>query len=80
MPTVVKICRTRFRELVEKTRLQNAESLVEIGKSGVERVSVDAQEVERFRVIGQKVWDEQAGQLYPRALLDQVVGATHRVP
>jgi TRAP-type C4-dicarboxylate transport system substrate-binding protein len=75
--TVLKICRSRFRELVERTRRQNAESLVEIGKSGVQRVAVSDDEVDRFREIGQKVWEDQIGKLYPRQLLDQVVGAAH---
>ncbi len=77
--TVLKICRTRFRELVEKTRVQNAESLVEIGKNGVQRVEVQQAEIDRFRAIGEKVWEEQVDKLYPRALLDQVVGATDSV-
>lgn len=77
--TVLKICRTRFRELVEKTRLQNAESLVEIGNSGVERVAVSQAEVQRFRTIGKRVWEDQVGKLYSRDLLDQVVGAAHSV-
>ncbi len=77
--TVREICRTRFRELVEKTRVQNAESLVEIAKSGVQSVTVDEAELKRFREIGERVWQDQADKLYPRALLDQVVGAAHSV-
>lgn len=76
--TVLKICRTRFRELVETTRRQNAESLVEIGKNGVQRVDVSDAEVDRFRAIGTRVWEDQIGKLYPRELLDQVVGAAHQ--
>lgn len=73
--TVLRICRQRFRELVVKTRVQNDESLQEIAANGVERVAVPDDEVQRFRAIGRRVWQDQAGSLYPKELLDQVVGA-----
>lgn len=77
--TVLQICRKRFRELVEKTREQNAESLIEIGKSGVQPVAVSAEQVQRFRAIGQRVWEDQVDKLYSRDLLDLVVSAAHEV-
>lgn len=70
--TVLGICRKRFRSLVERSRTQNAEALVEIEKSGVKRVTVAAAEVQRFRDLGQAVWQEQKGKLYPPELLDAV--------
>ncbi len=69
---VLRICRTRFRQLVEKSRTQNDEGLVEIEKSGVKRVAVTAAELQRFREVGKAVWEEQKGKLYPPALLDAV--------
>jgi TRAP-type C4-dicarboxylate transport system substrate-binding protein len=66
------ICRKRFRELVEKTRQQNRESLQEIEKSGVERVSVSPQELQRLHQVGLEVQAEQAGSLYPQDLLDRI--------
>ncbi|MFQ5601098.1 MAG: TRAP transporter substrate-binding protein DctP [Candidatus Krumholzibacteriia bacterium] len=77
--TVLRICRERFRKLVERTRAQNEEALLEIEKQGVRRVSVPPQELERFRAVGVRVWKEQAGELYPQELLDEVLAATRGV-
>ena len=70
--TVLAICRQHFRVLVERSRTQNAEALEEIEKSGVKRVTVAPAEVQRFRAIGQAVWQEQQGKLYPAELLEAV--------
>ena len=59
-------------QLVEKSRTQNDEGLVEIEKSGVKRVAVSAAELQRFREVGKAVWEEQKGKLYPPELLDTV--------
>lgn len=68
----MKLCRTRMRELVVVSRQKDAESLLEIEKSGVKRVSMPAAEVERFVALGRTVWKEQVGKLYPQDLLDAV--------
>ncbi|UCE03118.1 MAG: TRAP transporter substrate-binding protein DctP [Candidatus Latescibacterota bacterium] len=73
--TVLRICRQRFRELVEKTRVQNTESLDEIVANGVERVEVSDADLQRFRDIGRRVWEDQTGALYTQELLDLVLGA-----
>jgi TRAP-type C4-dicarboxylate transport system substrate-binding protein len=73
--TVKRICKERFRELVEKSRRQNLESLVEIEKAGVERVSVSDTELQALHKVGLQVRAEQAGKLYPQELLDKVLAA-----
>jgi TRAP-type C4-dicarboxylate transport system substrate-binding protein len=73
--TVHRICATQFRALQLEARKQDAESLVEIRKSGVEAVAVSAAEAERFEQIGRGVHADQAGKLYPQELLDAVLAA-----
>ncbi len=70
--SVQRICRTRFRQLVLDTRRQNDESLAEIAKSGVERVAVSAEDLQRFQSVGKTVWQELKDKLYTAELLDAV--------
>jgi TRAP-type transport system periplasmic protein len=77
---VVDICHKRFRELVEKTRKQNDEALKEITKQGVQRIEVPTPEVQHFRTVGERVWADQTGKLYSKALLDAVLGAAKAHP
>ncbi len=77
---VLRICRSRFRALVERSRTQNQESILEIEKSGVRRVAVAAAEVENFRTVGRRVWKEQEGKLYPAELLRAVQAADCPTP
>lgn len=73
--TVKRICKERFRGLVEKSRQQNRESLLEIEKAGVERISVSDKELQAFRQVGLQVQEEQVGSLYSKELLEQVLTA-----
>jgi TRAP-type C4-dicarboxylate transport system substrate-binding protein len=77
---VLRICRRRFRGLVERSRVQNQESTAEIEKNGVRRVSVAAAELENFRAAGRRVWKEQEGKLYPAELLRSVQAADCPTP
>jgi TRAP-type C4-dicarboxylate transport system substrate-binding protein len=68
------ICSRRFHDLVLRTRKENEDALLEIEKSGVKPVKVEAADSARFVEIGRKVWKEQVGKLYPQELLDLVLG------
>jgi len=69
----MKLCRAKMRELVVVSRRKDAESLLEIEKNGVKRVTMPAAEVSRFVALGREVWKGQVGKLYPQELLDAVV-------
>lgn len=77
---VLRICRARFKDLVARTRREDAAALVEIEKSGVEPVRVSAAEAAEFVRQGRSVWEQQAGKLYPRELLEAVVAARDPSP
>jgi TRAP-type C4-dicarboxylate transport system substrate-binding protein len=68
----MKLCRAKMRELVVVSRQKDTESLLEIEKSGVKRVTMPAAEVARFVALGREVWKGQVGKLYPQDLLDAV--------
>src|SRR5262249_47391927 len=78
--TVMKICRTRLRELQLKARQQDADALSEIEKSGVKKVAVAGADADKFTTIGRSVWPQQAGKLYPQDLLDAVKSAAAEPP
>lgn len=70
---------THFRRLTERTRTENAESIEVMRKRGIQIVASDPARLEAFQEIGRKVWQEQAGRLYPQELLDQVLAALEEV-
>jgi len=71
--TVLRICRERFRELVEQSRQKNDESLEVIEQSGVQRVSVTEAELKAFQEVGLRVQKQQVGSLYSQELLDEIL-------
>jgi TRAP-type C4-dicarboxylate transport system substrate-binding protein len=78
--TVRRIARAKFRDLVLRTRKEDADALVQIEKSGVRRVAVTAAERTRFEAVGRGVWKQLAGELYPQSLLDAVTSAVDAAP
>ena len=48
---VLAVCHAKFHELQLKARKQDADALVEIQKSGVQRVAVSPEEVKSFTAI-----------------------------
>jgi TRAP-type C4-dicarboxylate transport system substrate-binding protein len=73
--TVRRIARAKFRDLVLRTRQEDAEALQQIETSGVRRIAVSAAERDRFEAVGRGVWKELVGKLYPQSLLDAVLSA-----
>ncbi|MEW6076822.1 MAG: TRAP transporter substrate-binding protein DctP [Thermodesulfobacteriota bacterium] len=61
------------RRFLEATRSDNEKALVALEKYGIEKIELDPATVENIRQAAVKIWDEQAGQLYPRDLLDRVL-------
>lgn len=61
--------------LVEKTRADNENSYATLKKTGIVTVEVPASEVESIRETSQKVWDDLAGSLYSKELLEDIKGA-----
>lgn len=66
------LCETYFAKLRIATLAEDRESARVIGERGVETVTPSADEVERFRAIGERVAEDLAGDLYPEAILQQV--------
>jgi TRAP-type C4-dicarboxylate transport system substrate-binding protein len=64
-----------FRRLVERTRVENDESIAVMKKRGIQVVTPDPARVREFAEIGRRIWKDEAGKLYPESLLDQVVAA-----
>jgi TRAP-type C4-dicarboxylate transport system substrate-binding protein len=61
------------RRFLEATRIDNEKALVALEKYGIDKVDLTPATVESIRQVSVKIWDEQAGQLYPRELLDRVL-------
>jgi len=66
---------THFRRLVDRSRLENEESIGVMKKRGMQIVSPDRERTTAFAEIGRRVWRDQVGKLYPQSLLDQVLAA-----
>jgi len=54
------------------TRRDNRKAVNALEEYGIEKVALPPENVARIRKKAQKVWSDQAGQLYPAALLDEV--------
>ncbi len=76
--TVHRIAAEIFERLQGATRRENEESAAVIAERNVARVAVTPQAVEGFEVTGRRVWEDQVGKLYDRALLDQLLAALGR--
>lgn len=72
---VRSVAATHFRRLTERSRVENEESIQVMRKRGIKIVAPDAARVPDFARIGERVWREQAGKLYPQSLLDEVLAA-----
>jgi TRAP-type C4-dicarboxylate transport system substrate-binding protein len=64
-----------FRRLAEATAAENKEAEKVLQERGITFVDPDASIQEEFKAIGRRVWDELAGELYSKELLDRVLGA-----
>ena len=60
------------REVVVKTRHENREALAALTRHGIQPVDLDPEERRQLLEISRQLWEEQAGKLYPRSLLNQV--------
>jgi TRAP-type C4-dicarboxylate transport system substrate-binding protein len=69
------LARAHFQRLVTRTRQENEDSIGVMKKRGIEIVPPDAARVASFAEIGRRVWQAEAGKLYPQGLLDKVVAA-----
>lgn len=58
--------------LIDKTRVQNRESIDIIQAEGVEIIQVDPAITEAFFALGRGAWKDGVGDLYPAELLDRV--------
>jgi len=61
------------RQVVLKTRQENQDALQVLKRSGIQTVDLDPAEQTRLTELSRQVWERQAGKLYPRALLDEVL-------
>jgi TRAP-type C4-dicarboxylate transport system substrate-binding protein len=64
-----------FQKLVERTRIENEESIGVMKKRGITIVTPDRARMAEFAEVGRRVWHGQVGKLYPQSLLDQVLAA-----
>ena len=61
------------RQVVLKTRQENQEALQVLKRSGIQTVNLDQAEQSRLTELSRQLWEREAGKLYPRALLDEVL-------
>lgn len=60
------------QEVVIKTRRENQEALAALKRHGIQIVDLDPGEQSRLLEVSRNLWEEQAGKLYPRTLLNKV--------
>ena len=60
------------QEVVIKTRRENQEALAALKRHGIQMVDLDPGEQSRLLEVSRNLWEEQAGKLYPRTLLNKV--------
>jgi TRAP-type C4-dicarboxylate transport system substrate-binding protein len=65
--------REHARQVVLKTRQENQEALRVLKRSGIQTVSLDQAEQGRLMELSRELWEREAGKLYPRALLHEVL-------
>jgi len=65
--------RKHARQVVLKTRQENQEALQVLKRSGIQTVNLDQAELSRLTELSRQLWEREAGKLYPRALLDEVL-------
>ncbi|MFQ5883037.1 MAG: TRAP transporter substrate-binding protein DctP [Candidatus Methylomirabilales bacterium] len=66
------VARRHARQVVVKTRRENQEALKVLQRHGIQIADLDPEERDRLLRASRQVWEEQAGRLYPRALLEEV--------
>ncbi len=70
--TLKDVAKKYARQVVVKTRRENQEALTVLKRNGIQIVDLDPAERHHLLKASQRVWEDQAGRLYPRSLLDQV--------
>jgi TRAP-type C4-dicarboxylate transport system substrate-binding protein len=65
--------RKHARQVVLKTRQENQEALQVLKRSSIQTVNLDQAELSRLTELSRQLWEREAGKLYPRALLDEVL-------
>jgi len=68
-----------FRKLAKATADENLQAEKVLQERGITFVDPDPSVQEEFKTKGHKVWDELAGELYSKELLDRVRGAVQSV-
>ena len=72
--TLEDVAKKYARQVVVKTRRENQEALTVLKRNGIQIVDFEPAERRLLLEVSHRVWEEQAGRLYPRSLLDQVKG------
>ncbi|MBD3237149.1 MAG: ABC transporter substrate-binding protein [Candidatus Eisenbacteria bacterium] len=62
-----------FARLIAATRAQNDEAAEVVVERNIERVAPRPGSRDDFQAVGRRVWDQMAGQLYERELLDRLL-------
>ncbi len=70
--TLKDVAKKYARQVVVKTRRENQEALTVLKRNGIQIVDLDPAERHHLLKASHRVWEDQAGRLYPRSLLDQV--------
>lgn len=70
--TLKDVANKYARQVVVKTRRENQEALTVLQQNGIQIVNFEPEERRHLLEVSHRVWEEQAGRLYPRSLLDQV--------
>lgn len=70
--TLKDVAKKYARQVVVKTRRENQEALNVLKRNGIQIVDFEPAERRLLLEVSHQVWEEQAGRLYPRSLLDHV--------
>jgi TRAP-type C4-dicarboxylate transport system substrate-binding protein len=69
------VVRKYSKILVEKTREDNEKSYKTLLSAGLSEVKVSQKDLEMIKSTSKTVWNDLAGRLYPKALLDEAISA-----
>ncbi len=70
---VEEVADQHFARLTDALRQSDVESIATMRERGIDIISIDPADVQTFTERGRQIWYEQAGEIYPPELLDQVV-------
>jgi TRAP-type C4-dicarboxylate transport system substrate-binding protein len=72
------VVRKYSKILVEKTREDNEKSYKTLLSAGLSEVKVSQKDLEMIKSTSKTVWNDLAGRLYPKALLDEAISAVEK--